>query len=175
MAIYNGKHCVFEQVGVEGSDLQWNTGNNPDGDGATNDWNISTMMTTHLPTRLLMLSSDLQSIITNTTIQTATNGNSDILVSTSDKLFLAAEKEMRTETSYANNVESNALTTRTYWTTHTTNNDRVKTDPSNVAQKYRLRSPYLFTANRVVLVSNDGAFGVLDTSYTRRFAPCFAF
>ena len=93
MAIYNGKHCVFEMVGVENNYASiWNSQTNVDSDSACNNRNISDMRTTTLPARLLLLSNTLQDNLTNTTIQTAKNGMSETIVSTDDKLFLPALK-----------------------------------------------------------------------------------
>ena len=158
MSIYNNKHVVFEQVGLDSDTIQWNTSSNVDGDNAYNDWNISNMRTTALPARLLLLSSELQAIITNTTIQTATNGNNGTLVSTSDKLFLVAEKEMTGTRQYSRTEEFDALTTWTYWTTHTTNNDRIKYDQTSTARGYWLRSPRSGSVDGVVNVYFSGGF-----------------
>ena len=173
--IYNGKHCVFEQVGLDADIIQWNPTSNVDSDNAYNDWNISDMRNTHLPTRLLLLSSALQSNLTNTTIQTATNGNNGILISTSDKLFIAAEKEMTGTRQYSRTEEFNALTTWTYWTTHTQASDRIKYDPTSTAQRYWLRSPYSGDTSRVVDIFSYGVFGI-DVAYgSFRVSLCYAF
>lgn len=175
MAIYNNKHCVFEMVGVENSSVVWNPYTNLDNDNAQNDWNISDMRNTTLPTHLLLLSNDLQSIITNTTIQTATNGINGTLVSTSDKLFLAAEKEMRAYPSIARTEENNTLITWSYWTTHTTNSDRVKLRPNNTASSYWLRSPVSNKNDNVLMVGSNGVFNnTADGGGTQRISLCYA-
>ena len=175
MAIYNGKHCVFEMVGVESSSFQWNPASNKDADNCYNNWNISKMRNTTLPAHLLLLSSALQDNLTTTTIQTATNGNNGTLVSTSDKLFLAAEKEMKTSPNMARTEENNALTTWGYWTTHTTSSDRIKYNPTSTAQSYWLRSPYTGATIYVVYVGGDGGFNGRNADLSLYVSPCFAF
>lgn len=173
--IYNWKHVVFEQVGLDSNELQWNSISNVDGDNAYNDWNISRMRNTHLPAKLLLLSNDLQSILTNTTIQTATNGNNGVLVSTSDKLFLAAEKEMTGTRINSVSQEFNALTTRTYRTTHTTDNDRIKKDPTNTDRSYWLRSPVSGVTGGAVYANNVGGLGGANVNgYAYRVSLCYA-
>ena len=174
MAIYNGKHCVFEQVGVDSDTFVWNSATNVDNDSAYNDWNISNMRTTALPARLLLLSSELQAIITATTIQTATNGNNGALISTSDKLFLPAEKEMTGTRQYSRTEEFDALTTRSYWTTHTQSSDRIKYDQTNTARYYWLRSPRSDYTNRVVYVDSNGDFMSYNANGSFRVSLCYA-
>ena len=175
MAIYNGKHCVFEQVGLDASELVWNSQFNKDSDNAYNDWNISNMRNTHLPARLLLLSSALQDNLTNTTTQTATNGTNGVLVSTSDKLFLAAEKEMTASPTKARTEESSALTTWNYRTIHTTSNDRIKYDPTNTVKTYWLRSPKSGNTSSAVYVESSGNLDVNLAHSSRRISLCFAF
>lgn len=175
MAIYNGKHVVFEQVGLDADTLQWNPSSNVDGDNAYNDYNISDMRNTHLPAKLSALSSELQAIITATTIQTATNGNNGTLISTSDKLFLAAQKEMTTSPYYSRTEENSALTTWNYWTNHTQQSDRIKKDPNNTARYYWLRSPVSGRTDSVVFVSDGGSFGSSSAVGTFRVSLCYAF
>ena len=175
MAIYNGKHVVFEQVGVDSDFVVWNVDTNADSDGVINNWNISNMRNTVLPARLLLLSNDLQGVITNTTIQTATNGINGTLVNTNDKLFLAAEKEMNQTGVWSRTEESSALTTWAYWTTHTTANDRKKYDPNNTAEAYWLRSPYSGRTYEVVLVGNNGSFFGDYVANSYQVSLCYAF
>ena len=173
--IYNGKHCVFQQVGLDSATIQWNPSSNVDGDNAYNDWNISDMRNTHLPAKLSALSSELQAIITNTTIQTATNGNNGALISTSDKLFLAAEKEMTGTRVRSVQQEFDTLTTWTYWTIHTQDSDRIKYDPSNAARAYWLRSPYSGNTYSVVCVNGNGDFCLSSAYSSIRVSLCYAF
>lgn len=176
MAIYNGKHCVFEQVGLENDSTQWNTSTNVDGDNAINDWNISYVRNTFLPAQLSALSSALQDNLTNTTIQTATNGINGTLVNTSDKLFLQAEKEMNSGIrTYSRTEEFSALTTWSYRTTHTQASDRKKYDSTSTTRAYRLRSPRNDTGNGVMYIYTNGNFSYNNASSSSRLSPCFAF
>ena len=181
MAIYNGKHCVFEEVGCESSSYSWNGSSNLDDDNCYNDWNISYMRTGEMPSKLLLLSSALQDNLTATTIQTAKNGKSSTLVSTSDKLFILAEKEMSSTNTYSVSQEFSALTTLDYWVNHTTNNDRKKYDSNATAKRYWTRSPSSGATDRCCYVGNDGAFSGYDIAgadASQRFnyiAVCFAF
>lgn len=176
MAIYNGKHCVFEQVGLENSSVVWNASSNTDNDGAYNDWNISNMRNTHLPARLLLLSSALQENLTNTTVQTATNGNNGALISTSDKLFLPAAKEMSSSPSYSRTEENSALTTWSYWVSHTQASDRIKYTPSNVADRYWLRSSQSSSTSSVLVIDENGNFGrFFGASSSFYISLCYAF
>lgn len=172
--IYNGKHVVFEEVGLGDTSYQWNSPANIDNDNAYNDWNISDMRTTTLPARLLLLSSDLQAIITNTTIQTATNGNNGTLVSTTDKLFLPAEKEMSETRTYSRAEEFNALTTWNYWTTHTQASDRKKYDNTSTARFYWLRSSFNGSTNQTIIIDTNGYFSYIDARNSYRISLCYA-
>ena len=175
MAIYNGKHCVFEEVGVDSGAIEWNADTNVDDNSAYNDYNISDMRTTTLPTKLLLLSSALQSILTNTTIQTAKNGNSTSLVSTSDKTFILAEKEMTGTRDCSVQQEFEALTTLNYWANHTNVSDRKKYDSSSIARAYWLRSPYSGYTGRAVRVIDGGGFANFGADNSSRVSQCFAY
>ena len=175
MAIYNGKHVVFEQVGVDSNSIQWNPSSNQDSDNAYNDWNISDMRNTHLPTRLLLLSSALQDNLTTTTIQTAKNGINGTLVSTSDKLFLVAEKEIKGTRTYSRTEEFNALTTWSYYTIHTQVSDRIKKDPSNTAQMYWMRSAVSDRIDTVEVIDENGGSNSRQATFARWVSLCYAF
>ena len=175
MSIYNNKHVVFEQVGVDSDTVVWNQSTNTDGDGAYNNYEISNIRNTVLPTKALALSNELYATLTNTTIQTAKNGKSTSLVSTSDKTFILAEKEMTANPNYAVSEESNAFTTLGYWVNHTSSGDRVKKDPSNVAQRYWLRSAYTNAKDNMVVVYLNGNFGNLFATGYSCIAQCFAY
>lgn len=175
MAIYNGKHCVFEQVGVDSDALVWNLASNVDSDNSINNWNISNMRNTHLPARLLLLSNALQENLSNTTIQTATNGTNGTLVSTSDKLFIAAEKEMTGTRVRSVQQEFDALITWNYWTTHTSSNDRIKYDPTSTAQCYWLRSPDSSYTRNVAFINASGSFLGNNAGITYPVSLCYAF
>ena len=176
------KHGVFEQVALDGSDgsgangVVWNGSSNVDGDRACNNWNISWIRSYLQSTVLLRYPSDLQAILTNTTIQTATNGNNGTLVSTSDKLFLAAEKELSASSTLSRSEERAALTTWQYYQTHSNAADRVKYKNGNLTSAgYRwTRSPNSGNSSNVVGVDTYGYFADYNAYKTRRVAPAFA-
>ena len=174
MAIYNGKHVVFEQVGVDSDQALFNAFTNVDSDNCYNNWDISGMRNTTLPAVLLKLSSDLQTIITSTTIQTAKNGLSSTLVSTSDKLFIAAEKEQLTYNNYSVSAEFNALFTWTYWVNHTTASDHKKYDSSATARRYAYRSPDQDENDRMCFCKDDGYTNSRSANDWYYVYSCFA-
>jgi len=179
--LYN-KHGVFEQVALDGSDgsgasgITWNSSSNVDGDNAYNDWNISDIRAYLQSTVLLRYPSDLQAILTNTTIQTATNGNNGTLVSTSDKLFIAAEKELSASSTYSRSEERAALSTWQYYQTHSNAADRIKyrNGALTTAGSWWTRSPSSGYSSIVVFVDSSGTFNFTTASTTYRVAPAFA-
>lgn len=175
MAIYNGKHVVFEQVGVNNFSTLYSS-SNTDSDGCVNNYEISLIRNTRLPSLLSYLSTKLQTELTNTTVQTAKNGTSDTLISTSDKIFIPAQKEMSTVRSFSRQAEFDALTTWNYYTTHTSNSDRIKYNFSSSARSYWLRSPRVASSTEAVPVLNGGSFSSSSTvSLAYDLSPCFAF
>ena len=178
MSIYNNKHVVFEQVGVDSDTVVRNQSTNTDGDGCYNNWEISNIRNSVLPTKALALSNELYATLTNTTIQTAKNGNSSTLVSTSDKTFILAEKEMNSSSTRRGSVpqEFNILTTLGWYVSHTQNSDRVKKDPDNTARYYWLRSPYYEHNDLVISIGSNGSFDPLNTPEgAYRVSQCFAY
>ena len=169
------KHVVFEQYTLDGSNgsgasgLVWDSNN-------VNDYQNSTMRSTHLPAVLLRYSSELQAQLENTSYQVATNGNNGILLTLTDKIFLPAAKEYGL-TGYARTEETNALTTYQYYQTHNTNADRVKHQNGNLSSTsnaYWTRSPYSSGTSYVVRVNSDGSEGGNSADSTYRVAPVFA-
>ena len=177
-----GKHVVFEQYTLDGSDgsatingFVWNVRSNTDGDGAYNDYNISNMRTTHLPAVLLRYSGELQAQLENTSYQVATNGNNGILLTLTDKLFLAAAKEYGIP-DYARTEENAALTTYQWYQTHNTQADRVKYKNGNLtsASGYWTRSPHFGDKVCVVHLFSNGNQNYTETVATNCVAPVFA-
>ena len=172
MAIYNGKHVVFEQVGVDTASYIWNSQSNTDSDGCSNNYEISDIRNTLAITILPKLSDELTNELVSTTVQTAKNGNSATLVSTTDKLFLSAGKEIG-YTTYTVSEENNALTTWQYWTSHITNTAHIKYENST-ARKWWLRSPKKDTSGSSYSVSTSG-FQTDNLSYSSsHVSSCFA-
>ena len=169
------KHVVFEQYTLDGSNgsgasgLVWDSNN-------VNDYQNSTMRSTHLPAVLLRYSSELQAQLENTSYQVCKSGNDGTLVTLSDKLFLPATKELSTSPSYSRTEENNALTTFQYYQTHNTQADRIKYKNGDLtsASYYWTRSPYSGNADSVVRVINSGNFSGSGAVNTYGVSPCFA-
>lgn len=172
--IYGNKHVVFEQVGVDDTTYTWNASNNLDDDNCYNNYDISNIRTTLSSTILPKLSNDLTGQLVSTTIQTAKNGTSSTLVSTSDKLFLPAGKEISASPTDCVSQEIIALTTWQYWITHTTNSYRLKYDSTSTARSYWLRSPYSGNSSHTIYIDGTGNFTNTNAYAGRRVASCFA-
>ena len=175
MSIYNNKHVVFEQVGVDSDTVVWNQSTNTDGDGAYNNYEISNIRNAVLPTKALALSNELYATLTNTTIQTAKNGNSSTLVSTSDKTFILAVKEVSSFNYNSVQQEFNALTRLGWYVSHNQASDRIKYNSSNVACGYYLRSPYTGTTQYIMRVREYGDILGYDAADNQNIAQCFAY
>lgn len=171
--IYGNKHVVFEQVGVDNTSV-WNSASNVDGDSCSNNYEISDIRNTLSQTILPKLSDELTSELVSTTIQTAKNGNSTTLVSTDDKIFLPAGKEISVSPSYCVSQEDNSLTTWTYWTTHTSSSDRIKYDSTSTAKSYWLRSPRSSNTFSVVIIYSNGNFNAYSADFSYWIVSCFA-
>ena len=170
--IYGNKHVVFEQVGVDSNSYFYNNGGGADSDGAYNDYEISTIRNTVLLQNIISyLSNELTNELVSTTVQTAKNGNSSTLISTDDKLFLPASKEVG-RTGNSVNAENNALTTWTYWTTHTTDNDHIKYNNSSTAKAWWNRSPKSGSSGEACVVWSSGSIAASSTSGF--ISSCFA-
>ena len=172
--IYGNKHVVFEQVGVDSDTYKWNSDDNFDDDNCSNNYSESKIRGNLNQNVIEYLSNDLQSKLVATTVQTAKNGNATTLVSTSDKLFLPAGKEISASPSYSISQENSALTTWTYWTTHTSASDRVKYDGTSTARAWWLRSPQNGSISGTIYIDSAGIFIAISSYNSRRVSSCFA-
>lgn len=174
-----GKNAVFEQVGLEvGLTIQWNPSSNTDDNGCYNNYNISDMRSTTLPTLLANYSLELQAVITNTTYKVAKNGTQTTVLDLSDKLFLPAEREIFASRSRSVQDEWNALTRFALYALPENDNAdfRKKYVPDySTAYAYWERSPFSGDIGAVCVVNNNGenASGMFAT-FKLRVAPCFA-
>lgn len=172
--IYGNKHVVFEQVGVDNSYYIWNSQSNTDGDGCCNNYEISEIRNSLSQTILPKLSNDLTGQLVSTTVQTAKNGNSSTLVSTDDKLFISAGKEIG-YSSKTRTEENSVLTTWQYWSSHTTANDHIKyITGSSSAEFWCLRSPSKTSAKNIIFCLRTGSDDWNLSSNTYHCSPCFA-
>ena len=171
-----GKHIVFEQVGLEGTDGTGATGVQWDA-GGVNDYVASDMNVTVLPGVISRYSSALQSALTNTTVKVAENGTSGTIVDVTNKLFLEAEKEIGFSHIYSVQQEYDALSIFAYYVTHNQNSDRLKhsQSDSSASRAWWLRSPYSGYSNGVCVTNGIGVTGNDVANLTYRFAPCFSF
>lgn len=169
-----GKHVVFEEVGVEGTDGTGALGVAWDAD-SVNDYVASDMNLIVLPGTISRYSSALQNTLTNTTVKVAENGNSSTIVDVANKLFLEAEKEIGLS-NFSRTEEQNTLTTYAYYVAHSTNADRIKYKSSDGSSSgWVLRSPHSGDSSNVCIVSYNGNANYSIANNAYRFAPCFSF
>ena len=172
--IYNNKHVVFEQVGVEDTGYRWNSSTNTDSDGCFNNYEISEMRNSVLNQTIIShLSNNLQNELSSTTIQTVKNGKSSILVSTTNKLFIPASKEVG-YTTYSISAENNALITWQYYVSHTTTDEHKKYNSSSTPLRWWNRSacPDVGGIKYVCGVNQLGSATTLDTTDSTRYVSC---
>ena len=157
MAIYNGKHVVFEETILIDGGISYNANtNNNDDDDCINNYEISNIRNKLSSTILPKLSDNLTSQLTSTTIKTAKNGKSTTIISTSDKLFLPARKEIA-QTYNSVQQENDVLVAWTYWTTHTSASDHIKYNGSSNAVQWILRSPAFDLTDKCCSYNASGA------------------
>ena len=145
-----------------------------------NGYSASDMNVTYLAAggaiRTEILTDELASELTDTTVKVAKNGNNSNLVEVTNKLFLPAERELWTTRTYSIPTEFDALSTFEYWQTNTSNADHVLKSPGdNTAHGWWTRSPYSGDTHRVCLVNVDGSAIYGIANYTTQVAPCFSF
>ena len=172
--LYN-KHVVFEQVELESGTYIWN--NAPGGANSNaNDYSVSVIRTTTLPSILEKYSSNLQNVINKTTIYVyrgASNNDfvANELLELNDKLFLPGVRELGGTT--AQDDEPTTDIRFAYYTSAS----RIKYQ-NGVAKEWWTRTKH---SNRTVTNTVDtvGRVGYpMGASYCYTFgcvAPCFAF
>ena len=181
--LYN-KHVVFEQVELENIDYKWNAGYHSsyqDDDGCANNYSISTMRNTYLPTIIEKYSSILASNLTNTTYKVAKNGiiGGNIILDLTDKLFLAAVKEIGVARSSVQPIiEESTLITYQYYAINTADSYRAKYQ-NGEAKVYWLRSPYSHNPGSTSYACSGwgGYMAYSGNLVTVNYgvAPCFSF
>lgn len=160
---------VFEQVELEEAGAVWDADN-------VNDYELSDMRVTYLPSMLAKYSSDLQAFITNTSVKVAKGGNDGTIVTLSDKLFLPAEGEIFASRSYSRTEEYAVVTRFTLYANNDTTDFRKKYKPSTPtsANGWWLRSPYSGNTYGVCYVASGGGNDRSNANGSLRVAPCFA-
>lgn len=180
--LYN-KHVVFLQVELETQSYKMNEDRGAlysDDDDAFNNYSISVMRKTTLPSILDKYSVVLSRTITKTTYKNLKNGielSTDVL-EMSDKLFLPAAKEISLYGGiYSNPYESQFLTTFEYYATNTAATYKVKRQ-NGIEQDWWLRSPHSYnpgSTSYFCLVARNGERIIGDLCSQRNgIAPCFA-
>ena len=166
------KHVVFQFMDLTDTAYAIDADN-------SNDYSASDMNVTYLAAggavRTEILSDELASELTDTTVKVAENGNSSTLVEVTNKLFLPAEREIWTSKHYSVEAEFNALATFEFWQTNTANNDHILKSPGdNTAHAWWNRSPRRVDAN---VVCGVGGSGGAVNSYARdtcQVSACFS-
>jgi len=167
-----GKHVVFEQVETEPQNYAINSSS------SNNDYSTSQMRITHLPAIMQLYSSELQESLTNTTYKVAENGNSSTVLSLTDKLFLAAGKELwvSPNSSYFRDEENAALTTYQYYAANTASSYKIKQRMNTTTvDSWFLRSPCKGNTVFATYVRSEGTVAVIDTTGSGGTTPCFSF
>ena len=167
-----GKHVVFEQVETEPQIYAINSSS------SNNDYSTSQMRITHLPAIMQLYSSELQESLTNTTYKVAENGNSSTVLSLTDKLFLAAGKELwvSPNSSYFRDEENAALTTYQYYAANTASSYKIKQRMNTTdVDAWFLRSPCKGNTVFATYVRSEGTSAVIDTTGSGGTTPCFSF
>ena len=130
-------------------------------DDCHNDYSISSIRTTHLPSVLDKYSSSLKETLTDTTYYSAKNGISELLLTLTDKVFLPAFKEIR---GVGGPEPEKGLLRFQYYQNNW------------VSFRQWTRSPATDDMGDVYYLPSDQFGNVLQTyQYSDNVAPCFAF
>ena len=176
--LYN-KHVVFMQVECENTSYMkhYTDGRSgtTDDNGCTNNYSIAEARITYLPEIMAKYSNDLQTNLTDTTYKVQKNGKTATILDLTDKLFLSAEKEICSNISVSPSAESNALTTFSYYTSHSTSSDRTKNSLNGSQMAWWLRSSSNDTLNSDVYVATDGNVASKTGSSSLGLSPLFSF
>ena len=173
--LYN-KHVVFQFRYKTENNYVWASNGVNDYENAT----VRTTINSGGNAYSDLFSSDLGSILTDTTVKVCKGGTNATLVDITNKVFLPAEKEVSTSPIYSRTEEQSALITFQYYATHTSNDDRKIPKPSAVGEtsgnSWWLRSPRSGYTGYVCVVYSSGSIdydGADGTSYG--VSVCFAF
>ena len=168
-----GKHIVFEQVELEPVNYVWNASDNVDADDASDNYEIADIRTSMNTTVKALYSSELQSVLTQTTVAVAKNGSSATIINVTDYLFLPAEKEIFGNRTYSHEEEAALLTQYKWYETHAWN-DTIKKQ-NGTDSTWWLRSPVKNYPISVCTVYSAGNVNGKAANGSYGLAPCFAF
>ncbi|MBQ9000809.1 MAG: hypothetical protein IJ087_03040 [Eggerthellaceae bacterium] len=119
------------------------------------------------------LPSWLQSLLKQVNIVTATKGNARGTTTSTDYIFLPAEKEIFGTNTYANSSDESSLSQYDWYATAA--NRIKKAGAEGSADYWWERSPYGSNTTVFCFVSSDGTAGGYYASYARGVAPCGCF
>ena len=168
-----GKNVVFEQVELEETAYAANTLENVDDDQCADNYSISDMRTTVLPSIMAKYSSSLQAVLTDTTYKVAKNADGDEILELTDKLFLPAEKEVFGASVYSVQDEAAELTQFQWYAAHSSASDRIKYI-GETATEWWLRSPAEQYAEDFCIIGSNGNANGGTVTVAYGVAPCFA-
>lgn len=174
----SGGRCVFQFRYRTENNYVWQS---TAIDGYYNNYSTSKMRTVHLASggqpRADLLDSELAAVLEPMSYQVATNSSDGTLLTLSDDLWLAAEKEVTKTRAYSTQTEFDALTTFDFYAANDNNQSRMIPRPTAVGQTsgniWWLRSPYSGYTNIVCGVNSSGDVGSYSASYSYGVAPCF--
>ena len=131
-------------------------------------WKNSAMRTTHLPTILALMPTEVQNGIREVSKKASVGGESSTIETVSDKLFLLSEVEIFGSTS------SSAAGEGTQYDYYKAGNSKVKNRVGSAARWWE-RSPYASNSTSFCMVSNYGnaSRGAAGSAYGVAFAFCF--
>ena len=135
-------------------------------------WNGSYMRSTVMPLILAQLPDDLQAVLATVKIKGCNSGTSATINTSSDKLFLPAEREIFASRTYSRTEEWNALKQWQYYANNSAASIRIK-KRSGTATAWWLRSPYSGATYYFVGVHASGAVTSNFASYAYGVAPGF--
>ncbi len=135
-------------------------------------WDASYMRKTVMPLIFKDLPDDMQAVIAEVKIKACQSGTSGTLVTSADKLFLPAEREIFASRTYSRTEEWNALKRWQWYADHDTNNDRIKRRNGSASWWWE-RSPYSGNSNFFCYVSSSGTANYYSANGSGGVAPGF--
>lgn len=137
--------------------------------GSYMGWGTSTMYSSTMTSIYNTLPSDLKSVVAQVKLPRAA-GSVAYMTYTNSKLFLAAEKEIKSTNSYSESIEFNALTT---WEYYKTSQSLVKKDSNNTARAYWLSTKRSNNMSPTNVTTAGNVTGSTSATTSLYIAPCF--
>jgi hypothetical protein len=136
--------------------------------GNADGWTNCTVRTTHLPTILSQMPTEVQNGIREVNKLTSAGNNSNTINTTADKLFLLSEIEVLGNYNNSKNGEGSR------YTYYSSGNSRIKTDGTNYKISWWLRSPCNNTT-QYCYIWTDGTCLPSGNSNNLYLVPAFCF